>query len=107
MQNSEKNGAAPIPVVGIGASAGGIDALRAFFAAVPPDLGLAYVVVIHLVPDYQSELAAILGRSTSMSVVEVNDSKECEITPNCVYVIAPDRQLVATETKIRQSNRCS
>ena len=42
-----------------------------FFAAVPPDLGVAYVVVVHLAPDYESELAAILGRGTQMTVSEV------------------------------------
>src|SRR5262245_3800070 len=99
MPNNEPN-AAHITVVGIGASAGGIDALRTFFAAVPPDLGHAYVVVVHLAPDYESELASILGRSTKMSVVEVRDSQEFELKPNCVYVIAPDRKLVTTAKTI-------
>jgi two-component system CheB/CheR fusion protein len=87
-------------VVGIGASAGGVDALRAFFAALPPDLGVAYVVVVHLAPDYESELARILGRSTRMSVVEVSDHQELELKANCVYVIAPGRKLVATATTV-------
>ena len=47
-----------ITVVGIGASAGGIEALQAFFDAVPADVGLAYVVVVHLAPDHESELVA-------------------------------------------------
>src|SRR5688572_1725132 len=94
MPTKEASAAPRITVVGIGASAGGIDALRAFFAAVAPDLNVAYVVIVHLAPDYQSELAGILGRSTKMKVVEVRDHEHFEIAANCVYVIAPDRKLV-------------
>jgi two-component system CheB/CheR fusion protein len=100
MANKQEGRTSPITVVGIGASAGGIDALRAFFGAVPADLGVAYVVVVHLAPDFESELAAILGRSTPMRVVEVRDHQELELEPNCVFVIAPDRKLVATAKTI-------
>jgi two-component system CheB/CheR fusion protein len=100
MSSNDSSAAPQITVVGIGASAGGIDALRTFFAAVPADLGVAYVVVVHLAPDYDSELAAILGRSTKMNVVEVADHQELALAPNCVYVIAPDRKLMATATTI-------
>ena len=89
-----------LTVVGIGASAGGIEALRDFFSAVPADLGLAYVVVVHLAPDHESELAAILSRRTSMSVIEVKDSNVLDLQPNCVYVIAPDRTLKLNDTTI-------
>ncbi|HEX7238319.1 MAG TPA: chemotaxis protein CheB, partial [Gammaproteobacteria bacterium] len=100
MADNENTASAHIAVVGIGASAGGIDALRTFFAAIPADLGVAYVVVVHPAPDYESELASILGRSTKMSVVEVRDKQELELKPNCVYVIAPDRKLVTTPRTI-------
>src|SRR5262245_1255234 len=90
----------PLTVVGIGASAGGIEALREFFDAVPGDLGLTYVVVVHLAPDHESELAGILARRTSMHVAEVNDDKTLELQPNNVYVIAPDRTLVIGDTTI-------
>jgi two-component system CheB/CheR fusion protein len=88
-----------VTTVGIGASAGGIEALREFFGALPDDLGVAYVVIVHLSPDHRSELPAILARSTKMSVVEVND-RPLELTPNCVYVIAPDRKLEISDTRI-------
>src|SRR5262249_45587915 len=52
-----------------------------------------YVVVVHLAPHHESELASILGRRTRMSVVEVSDNKKLQLKPNCVYVIAPDRKL--------------
>src|SRR5262245_1832078 len=83
----------PITGVGIGASAGGIEALREFFGALPDDLGLAYVVVVHLAPHHESELAAILARRTKMPVVEVNDDQALELKANSVYVISPDRKL--------------
>ena len=88
-----------ITVVGIGASAGGIEALREFFDAVPADLGLAYVVIVHLSPDHNSELAAIIGRRTKMPVAEVSD-RRLELKPNHVYVISPDHKLEISETSI-------
>ncbi len=100
MQHNESSAAPRIGVVGIGASAGGIDALRQLFSALPNDLGLAYVVIVHLAPDYESELAGILGRCTAMSVVEVKDHQRLDLQPNCVYVIAPDRKLEITENTI-------
>lgn len=94
---------APRPtVVGIGASAGGIEALREFFATVPGDLGLSYVVVVHLAPDHQSELAPILSRRTSMKVVEVADA-EVPLEPDSVYVVAPDRKLEITDTAVKST----
>ena len=76
MSNESSGAPRSVPVVGIGASAGGIEALQKFFQAVPPDLGLAYVVVLHLAPDHKSELPAILGRQTRMSVSQVGDRHE-------------------------------
>jgi two-component system CheB/CheR fusion protein len=100
MPSNETPESQRITVVGIGASAGGIDALRTFFAAVPPDLGVAFVVIVHLSPDYESELAGILGRTTKMTVVEVRDHQQRELAPDCVYVIAPDRKLEVTATTV-------
>jgi len=99
-KNSNTTDSGHITVAGIGASAGGIEALREFFAAVPENLGLAYVVVVHLAPHHESELAAILARRTRMSVVEVGDNKKLDLKPNCVYVIAPDRKLEIKDGKV-------
>jgi two-component system CheB/CheR fusion protein len=74
-------------IVGIGASAGGIDAFRGFFEHMPAASGLAFVVVLHLPADRKSLLAEILGRWTSMQVVEADDG--CPITPNCIFVPPP------------------
>ena len=80
-----------IPIVGIGASAGGIEALSVFFDAMPADSGCAFVVVLHLDPDRESELAHILGARTAMPVRQVKDGMPIE--RDSVYVIAPDRDL--------------
>src|SRR5215470_16131627 len=92
-----------VTVVGIGASAGGIEALREFFGALPADLGLAYVVVVHLAPDYESELAGIIARCTAMPVLEVKDDQRHDLAANSVFVIAPDRKLEIDATSIAAS----
>ena len=92
-----------IPVCGIGASAGGIEALQQFFGALPGDLGLAYVVVVHLAPDRKSELPQIIQRHTTMPVLQVGDHDKVKLAPDTVYVIAPDRKLEITDTSIGAS----
>jgi len=77
----------PFPVVGIGASAGGLDALRTFFTAAAADTGMAFVVVQHLPPDRETLMADILSRCTSMPVLQVAEGMRVE--PNHVYVIRP------------------
>jgi two-component system CheB/CheR fusion protein len=89
-----------LSVCGIGASAGGIEALQQFFDALPPDLGLAYAVIVHLAPDRKSELHKILGRWTTMPVLQVGDNRVETLKPNHVYVIAPDRKLEISDTSI-------
>lgn len=75
------------PVVGIGASAGGVEALSAFFRATPNDTGMAFVVIQHLPPDNQSLMPEILSRCTTMAVRQIEDGMRIE--PNSVYVIRP------------------
>ena len=65
-------------VVGIGASAGGLKALQTFFEAVAPDLGVAFVVIVHLHPEYRSEMAALLGTHTVMPVTQVTETVPLE-----------------------------
>jgi two-component system CheB/CheR fusion protein len=78
-------------VVGIGASAGGIEALGLFFDAMPVDSGCAFVVVLHLDPKHESEMAHILSVRTSMEVVQIKDG--VQLAANHVYVIAPDTDI--------------
>ena len=75
-------------IVGIGASAGGLEAFKSFFSAVPADTGMAFVLVQHLSPDHKSMLAELVGRVTAMDVIEAADG--VMVKPNCVFVIPPD-----------------
>jgi two-component system CheB/CheR fusion protein len=87
------------PLIGLGASAGGIGALQAFFRAAPSGAGVAYVVVQHLSPDVQSQLAEVLSRSCAMPVSEVVE--DVAVRPDHVYVIAPDESLVFERGMLR------
>lgn len=80
-----------IPVVGLGGSAGSIEALQAFFTTMPPRSGLAFVVVIHLSPDHESLLTELLQRCTKMEVIKVEGPLTIE--PDHVYVIPPGKVL--------------
>jgi two-component system CheB/CheR fusion protein len=80
-----------LPVVGIGASAGGLEAASSFFKEIPSHLGMAYVVVLHLDPVRESKLTEILARTTPMPVVQVQDGMRVE--PDHVYVIPPNREM--------------
>src|ERR1700744_1315230 len=80
-----------LPVVGIGASAGGLGAAGSFFKEVPADLGMAYVVVLHLDPARETKLTEILARTTLLPVVQVQDGMRVE--PDHVYVIPPNCEL--------------
>ncbi|QLG89350.1 PAS domain-containing protein [Chitinibacter bivalviorum] len=81
----------PFAIVGIGCSAGGLDALEAFFSQVDPQCGLAFVVVQHLDPDHVSHLPEILQRSCSLPVSEVNQHDVLQA--NRIYVIPPGKDL--------------
>lgn len=87
-----KTGKPPLVIVGIGASAGGVEALGRFFDAMAADSGAAFVVVLHLDPTRESHMASVLGSHTSMAVVQVKDGTR--IAPGHVYVIAPDKDLI-------------
>lgn len=81
----------PFPIVGLGASAGGLEAFEQFFRNTPANTGMAFVLVSHLDPSHASILTEILQRTTSMQVVEAQD--QMSIAPNCVYVIPPNRDM--------------
>jgi flagellar motility protein MotE (MotC chaperone) len=81
----------PFPIVGIGASAGGLEALEQFFRNVPTESGLGFVVVQHLDPTHKGILVELLQRTTPMSVVQATDPTKVE--RNHVYVIPPNKDL--------------
>jgi two-component system, chemotaxis family, CheB/CheR fusion protein len=81
------------PIVGIGASAGGLAAFEAFFSGMPKDTdpGMAFVLVQHLAPDHKSILTDLIRRYTRMQVFEVEDGMP--VKPNCAYIIPPNRDM--------------
>ncbi|WP_434735350.1 chemotaxis protein CheB [Accumulibacter sp.] len=83
--------ASDFPIVGIGASAGGLEALEQFLSHVPPASGLAHVVVQHLDPNHKGIMVELLQRATTLPVRQVTDRLTVE--PNHVYVIPPNRDL--------------
>lgn len=78
-------------VVGLGASAGGLEALEAFFKAMPDSPGMAFVVIIHLSPDHESSMAELLQEHTSLQVSQITE--QTQIEPNHVYIIPPGKLL--------------
>ncbi|HYP80202.1 MAG TPA: chemotaxis protein CheB, partial [Steroidobacteraceae bacterium] len=75
------------PIVGIGASAGGIQAMEGFFRQLPPDPGVAFVIVTHLSPDRVSMLHEVIARFTDLTVLVAEDGARVE--PDHVYVMPP------------------
>lgn len=87
------------PMVALGGSAGSIVALQRFFEAMPPENGIVFVVILHLSPEHESTLAQLLGRSTSMRVMEARDGIKVE--KNSVYVIPPGKHLTTVNGHLR------
>ncbi|HVX86070.1 MAG TPA: chemotaxis protein CheB [Phycisphaerae bacterium] len=88
----------PFPVVGVGASAGGLEAYTEFLQACEADSGMAFVLIQHLSPKHQSMLAELLGKQTKMPVLQVEDGME--VKPNHVYVIRPGFTMTIREGRL-------
>jgi two-component system CheB/CheR fusion protein len=88
-------------VAGIGASAGGLAAMKHFLAEIPDDTGIAFVIVVHLAPEHESFLADILQPWSKMPIAQVTTDMPLE--PNHVYVIPPARNLSTIDTHLRLS----
>lgn len=91
------------PIVGVGASAGGLEAFELLLGSLPPDTGYAFVLVQHLGASHSSDLSDILGRATTMPVVEAQD--KMTVAPNHVYVIAPNTELTVAGGVLRLAPR--
>ena len=85
-------------IVGIGASAGGLEALQQFFQHMPGNSGLSFVVIQHLSPDYKSLMADILGKHTEMTVIQAENGME--VRPDTVYLIPPKKNMTITDGKL-------
>ncbi len=83
--------AAIFPIVGIGASAGGLETLELFFSNMPPDTNMAFVIIQHLSPKHKSIMASLLTKHTRMPVQEIKDGMRVE--PNCIYINPPGKNI--------------
>jgi two-component system CheB/CheR fusion protein len=90
------------PVVGIGASAGGLQAIKLFFENMPHDNGMAFVIILHLSPDHQSIADRIIQESTRMPVLQVTETVPIE--KNHIYVISPAQRLTMSDGVLEVSN---
>ncbi|MEI7663723.1 MAG: chemotaxis protein CheB, partial [Bacteroidota bacterium] len=86
------------PIVGIGASAGGLEALEQFFGSMPVDSGMAFVVIQHLDPTHAGIMPELLQRITTMKVFQAIDS--LVVKPNHLYVIPPNKSLKLLNGKL-------
>src|SRR2546428_10228480 len=88
---STQTAARPNSIVGVGASAGGLEAFEQLLAALQEDTGMAFVLVQHLAPKHESILSELLSKSTRMPVIEVTDG--VAVAPNQIYVIPPNADM--------------
>lgn len=96
----------PLPVagvVGIGSSAGGLEALTQFFTAMPEDSGLAFVLVSHLDPTHSSMLPELIQNKTKMPVHQISDNMQ--VAANQIYVIPPDKELAILQGSLQLLDR--
>ena len=89
------------PIIGIGASAGGLESFELFFKTMPADSGMAFVLVPHLDPGHASMLSEILQRNTTMPVHEAKDKVNIQI--NHVYIIPPNKDMSIFHGKLQLS----
>lgn len=85
------NKANPFLIVGMGASAGGLETFKEFFSAAPKNMGMAFVIVQHLDPTHKSLMVELLKKYTDMEVKEVKD--KTKVLPNNVYIIPPNKDM--------------
>ncbi|MCJ7540327.1 MAG: chemotaxis protein CheB, partial [Desulfobacterales bacterium] len=78
-------------IVGLGASAGGLEALEAFFSHMPPDSGIGFVIIQHLSPKHKSIMASLLAKDTQMKVLEMKDGMK--VKPDHVYLNPPNKNV--------------
>ena len=91
------------PVVGIGASAGGLDTFKRLLKAIPENSGMAYILVQHMDPSHESILADLLQRVTKIPVLEVTDN--IKVAPDHIYIIPSNKLLTASDGVLKLSSR--
>ena len=84
--------AVPCPrIIGIGASAGGLEALEQFLNAVPQASGMAFVIIQHMDPTHKGMMPELLQRTTEIKIIEAED--HTTVLPNCAYIIPPNKDM--------------
>src|SRR5688572_30604347 len=91
------------PVVGIGASAGGLNAFKKFLEAIPEESGMAYVLVQHLDPTHESLLPELLSRITRIPIYEITD--QINVVPDTIYIIPENKMVTATDGVLQLTPR--
>ncbi len=91
----------PLTIVGIGASAGGLAALKTLLSNIEPPTGMAFVIVVHLSPEHESHLADLLQPHCRLPVQQVNETMAIE--PDNIYIIPPNANLNTVDTHLRLS----
>ncbi len=94
---------APFPIVGVGSSAGGLDALTSFLSKLPTNTGMAFVFIQHLDPTHDSQLPHILSRLTRLPIHPANDG--VELLPDHIYIITPNTSLTVEQGILRTAPR--
>src|SRR5689334_7196976 len=79
-------------IVGIGASAGGLESLERLFAAMPVDTGMSFIVIQHLSPDFRSLMDELIARHSEMPVLVAEDGQTIE--PNHIYLLPPRKEMI-------------
>ena len=92
----------PLRVVGIGASAGGLEALEQLFTAIPKDTGLCFVIVMHLPADRPSLLPELLRHHSALPIIAATEG--CLLQPDTAYLISSDRELLVRENRLMEIN---
>ena len=89
--SGKNNGKGKFYIVGMGGSAGGLEAFGQFFSHMPADCGMAFVIVPHLDPTHKGMMPELLQRCTKMQVFQAEDGMK--VLPNCAYVIPPNKDM--------------
>jgi two-component system CheB/CheR fusion protein len=97
-EGAATSAAEPLYVVGIGASAGGLEALERFFKAMPESTGMAFVVIQHLSPDFRSLMDELLARHTRLEIHRVTDGMPVE--PDSIYLLPPKKEMIISDGRL-------
>jgi two-component system CheB/CheR fusion protein len=103
MPDSNDSNSLGFPVVGIGASAGGLEAFKKFLKAIPPHSGMAYLFIQHMSAEHESLLPEILAKNTPIPVHSI--SNEVNLTPDNVYVMPPGKLLTVMDGRLNVEDR--